>query len=224
MHVVFLAWLIHFSSSHLIELCTFIHVHTAQNWQRKPVTIHQPKHADRLDRSPISQTASSKQTPISTFCLFTPPRETPNNVLRVFRQVWKDVYCRHLSIPRPCFSPSSSSSVLNEAETGVLSPSQSACEANLRDDAVDWDVTNPSVLVWICMLIWSNGPSGDWTMEQFNRGISDKKSPAYVWQVLVWCTVGLVLMYRPFRGRGVFCMIQMYWKWRILREINLKPV
>lgn len=156
------------------------------------------------------------RTPISTFCLFMPPRETPNNVLRVFGQVWKDVYCRHLSISRPCRSPSSSSSVLNEAETGVLSPSHSGCGANLRDDAVDWDVTNPSVLVWICMLIWSNGPSGDWTMEQFNRGISDKKSPAYVWQVLVWCTVGWYWCIGPsgveaysawFRctGNGGFC-------------------
>lgn len=167
-----------------------------------------------LTDSIVAQTAT--RTPISTFCLFTPPRETPNNVLKVFRQVWKDVYCRHLSISRPCLSPSSSSSVLNEAETGVLSPSHSACEANLRDDAVDWDVTNPSVLVWICMLIWSNGPSGDWTMEQFNRGISDKESPAYVWQVLVWCTVGWCWCIGPsgeeaysawFRctGNGGFC-------------------
>ncbi len=43
----------------------------------------------------------------------------------------------------------------------------------ISEEDVDWNVTNPSVLVWICMLIWSNGPSGDRAMEQFNHAISD---------------------------------------------------
>lgn len=51
----------------------------------------------------------------------------------------------------------------------------------ISEEDVDWNVTNPSVLVWICMLIWSNGPSGDRAMEQFNHAISDRSSAAYLW-------------------------------------------
>lgn len=40
------------------------------------------------------------------------------------------------------------------------------------------NVTNPSVPVWICMLIWSNRPSGDSAREQFNHAIYDSCFPA----------------------------------------------
>lgn len=46
------------------------------------------------------------------------------------------------------------------------------------------NVTNPSVPVWICMLIWSNRPSGDSAREQFNHAIYDSCFPAssVIWE------------------------------------------
>lgn len=50
----------------------------------------------------------------------------------------------------------------------------------------DRNVTNPSVLVWICMLIWSNSPSGDSAREQFNHAIYDSCFPAssVIWEYM----------------------------------------
>ena len=50
----------------------------------------------------------------------------------------------------------------------------------------DWNVTNPSVPVWISMLIWSNSPSGDSAREQFNHDIYDSCFPAFsvIWEYM----------------------------------------
>lgn len=53
-----------------------------------------------------------------------------------------------------------------------------------------WNVTNPSVLVWICMLIWSNSPFGDSAREQFNHAIYDSCVPGLLCDMGVYaCNV-----------------------------------
>lgn len=83
----------------------------------------------------------------------------------------------------------------------------------ISEEDVDWNVTNPSVLVWICMLIWSNGSSGDRTMEQFDHAISDKSSAAYLWWVHVRCGEGWCWYISPTGRRRRSRLFEINWKW-----------
>lgn len=89
----------------------------------------------------------------------------------------------------------------------------------ISEEDVDWNVTNPSVLVWICMLIWSNGPSGDRAMEQFNHAISDRSSAAYLWWVPARRTRGC-RWYISHTGRGgLSCLFEINCKWWIFEKL-----
>lgn len=115
-----------------------------------------------------------------------------------FEAVGRDVYCRtpqrfRKSIPStpvllPSHAgPSPSHRRCHQSEPRQVSYLHHTAQAQpiFQEDG-DWNVTNPSVLVWICMLIWSNSPSGDSAREQFNHAIYDSCFPAFsvIWEYM----------------------------------------
>lgn len=93
-------------------------------------------------------------------------------------------------IPRRCpptTTPPSTTNARHQSEPRQVSYLHHTAQAQpiFQEDG-DWNVTNPSVLVWICMLIWSNSPSGDSAREQFNHAIYDSCFPAFsvIWEYM----------------------------------------
>lgn len=115
-----------------------------------------------------------------------------------FESVGREVYCRtpqrfRKSI-RPPSPPIPRRSFPPPAPRQVSYLHRAAQAQPIFQEDGDRNVTNPSVLVWICMLIWSNSPSGDRAREQFNHAIYDSCFPSLL------CDTGSICTYRRVRA------------------------
>lgn len=135
----------------------------------------------------VNHHLSTAQSPV-------PPTESwmvPHHHLRLWG---REVYCtttsavQEIQAAHPVLSSSHADPPpppKQHRDRCLISIAQHKHSQSSRKDG-DWNVTNPSVLVWICMLIWSNSPFGDSAREQFNHAIYDSCVPAFpvIWERL----------------------------------------